>query len=169
MTYPPSYDRYPDNGHAYTGPPQYGPPPKKKTNRALWLIFGAVTAVVVVLFCALAITVMSPNDKPTTTATTTTTAPSNPPVKAAPPATKKPIIPQIGEGEFEVGKDVTAGKYKTAGAADGMVPLCSFSVKNSQGTYVDSGLVDGLTEPAYVTLKAGQTFKTSGCKAWIKQ
>jgi hypothetical protein len=166
MTYPPSYERFPDNnGSPYTGPPQYGPPPKKKNYTTL-ILFGALIALALVVGC-LALTFDSSSDKPTTTATTAPAETSKPPIKAAPP--KKPIIPQIGEGEFEVGKDVTAGKYKTAGAADSMIPLCSFSVLNNQGTYVDSGLVDGLNEQAYVTLKTGQTFKTSGCKAWIKQ
>lgn len=149
-------------------------PPKKRRNLALTLIFGGM-AVVVLVLCAVAMLAWT---KPTKTNPITQPEPTisadqgavKGPVKATSKPVVKRIIPQIGQGEFEVGPDVTAGKYRTAGAAEGVVSLCTYFVSKTGSTdYTDFGTVSNITEPAIVTLKTGQTFKSSGCQPWIKQ
>lgn len=160
--YPPQYDRIPDGT-------EWAPPPPKRKGRLLLVLAVAAFACFVIIACAAGVGMWSAKPTPSPTATTHKTTP-DPGVRptAAKPVETKAIIPQIRDGEYEVGADVTPGKYKTAGAEDSVIPLCSWSVKKD-GHYTDSGVADGLTEQAYVTLKKGTTFKTSGCKPWIMQ
>lgn len=75
----------------------------------------------------------------------------------------------IGEGQFEVGTHVKAGKYRTAGAKESIFQVCIWTVKDAEGNYLDSGTADGLNEPQSVTLKKGQSFDSSGCQDWVVQ
>jgi hypothetical protein len=74
----------------------------------------------------------------------------------------------IGEGIWEVGVDVKAGKYKTDGAQDASIPMCYWDLRTGSetGDFVDQGVVNSPEAPGRVTLKKGQFFKTSGCKPW---
>lgn len=150
----------------------YPPVPQvpKKKHTVLWVCL-AGAAIVVLALCAVGL--LSTNDNKTTdqhiqpTPTTVAKAPAATiPPKAV--ATHK-VVPQIGRGEFEVGKDVAPGKYKTAGAEGGIISLCTYTVTGSGGNYDDFGTLSSTAEPAYVTLKPGQTFESSGCAPWIKQ
>lgn len=72
----------------------------------------------------------------------------------------------IRAGMWQVGVDVKVGKYKTDGAVDVESPLCYWDVKNSNGDIIAQGVKAGSDEQGMVTLKANQTFETSGCKEW---
>lgn len=177
----------PFNYHQYPQePPQqqplFGdetPPPQKKKNPVLIVLI--VAAVVAVLVCIAAV-LSQRSDKGTLTSKPVASkaveiakgAHTNPPAagkqnpQPAPTKTKAKPAPTIHAGEYEVPGDVAPGKYKTAGATAGLVPLCSYTI-TKDGDYVDAGVVTGKAEQAYATLKAGQTFQTSGCQPWVKQ
>lgn len=90
--------------------------------------------------------------------------------KAAPAASS---VVTVKSGEWLVGKEIPAGTYRTAGADDnGVVLYCYWTIRQSDDSaahYLDSGAVDSKSEPGRVTVKKGNVFKTSGCKAWVKQ
>lgn len=91
------------------------------------------------------------------------------PIAPTSTATAAPAAPgQIGEGTYEVGPEVAPGKYKSAGATPSAFQLCTWVVKGSDGKVVDLGTANGENEQQIVTLKAGQTFESSGCKPWVK-
>lgn len=85
--------------------------------------------------------------------------------KATPSVKPSPRPSTIREGMWEVGKDVKAGKYKTSGATEGVVTLCTWIVRSGENP-VTVGTVDKPSAQGLVTLKAGQTFETNGCKDW---
>lgn len=68
-----------------------------------------------------------------------------------------------GEGLYEVGVDIKAGTYKTAGRAG-----CYYAVLNSPDTFdiANNNNVDG---PAVVSAFAGQYLMFSGCADWVWQ
>lgn len=93
--------------------------------------------------------------------TTTKPAPTAAPTKPAGPRTS------FGEGVWEVGVDIAAGKYKTTGS-DGYG--CYYARlktgDGSLGDIIDNNDTDG---PATVTIKSSDGyFDTSGCAAWSK-
>lgn len=71
----------------------------------------------------------------------------------------------IREGTWEVGKDVKPGKYKTKGPIKGIVTLCYWHVEKN-GEITDQGVKDKVGAQDIVTLRAGQTFETTGCEPW---
>jgi hypothetical protein len=96
-----------------------------------------------------------------------TGTPHGPAQKAGKAAAAKSV--GIGEGLWEVGKDVKPGKYKTAGAADSIIPMCYWHTAKTDGdeSIINQGVTDKPNAQGRVTLKAGQFFKTSGCKTWV--
>ncbi|MET0416529.1 MAG: hypothetical protein ABW022_10970 [Actinoplanes sp.] len=96
---------------------------------------------------------------------------SGPPVSVndgaekSPEAKTSPRPQTIREGQWEVGTDVKAGKYKTKGARDSIVVLCTWTIKKGQ-EFVDGGTVSETDAQGVVTLKKGQTFETRGCQDW---
>ncbi len=99
---------------------------------------------------------------PTPAADTTTQ--KNAPKTPAKPAT-------FGDGTYLVGDDLPAGTYRSAGAAEGMFQLCSWSIKASDeqsARIVDIGTAGELTDRQRVKLKAGQEFETNGCAPWTR-
>jgi hypothetical protein len=91
---------------------------------------------------------------------------------AAPKATKAAPT-SLGDGTYVVGKEIAPGTYKTAGAAPAsLVTMCVWSVvanDDQDADYIDSGVIDKENDSNRTTLKKGNVFKTTGCKAWIKQ
>lgn len=148
------------------------PPPEPKKSGALKYVLIAV-ATLFLLACIIGMFAIQRSDEKhdAPPAPATASIPPSAHAKRVQPAptSHKPTTATIGEGEFDVPGDVAAGRYKTKGAADGLVPLCSYTVKKSGGEYVDTGAIDSTNEPAYVTLKNGETFKSSGCQPWVKQ
>lgn len=84
--------------------------------------------------------------------------------QATPTTPAEPIGPltSFGDGLWEVGVDVAAGKYKTSGGSD-----CYWSrLKSSDTTdYIDNSLGAG---PQTVQIKAGEYFQSQRCGTWSK-
>ncbi|MFJ9962578.1 hypothetical protein [Streptomyces avermitilis] len=70
-----------------------------------------------------------------------------------------------GDGDFEVGKDIKPGTYRTTGNTDG---LCYWErAKNASGEAASLIANDNVSGTSYVTVKAtDKLFKSSGCKDW---
>ncbi|MGW7252539.1 hypothetical protein [Streptomyces sp. NPDC054834] len=70
-----------------------------------------------------------------------------------------------GDGDFQVGKDVKPGTYRTTGNTDDM---CYWERAKDASGETDSLLAnDNVTGTSYVTIKAtDKLFKSSGCKDW---
>ena len=66
-----------------------------------------------------------------------------------------------GDGLYQVGKDIKAGTYQTAGKQG-----CSYAVLSGPSGIADATIVDG---PAIVTVAAGQYLKLKGCADWVWQ
>ncbi len=68
-----------------------------------------------------------------------------------------------GEGVYEVGADIKAGTYKTAGKRG-----CYYAVLNSTDTsdIADNNNLDG---PGVLTVATGQYLQVSGCADWVWQ
>lgn len=99
---------------------------------------------------------------PSTKSKTTTKAKAVPQVK--PKATK------IDEGMFQVGKQVEPGRYKTSGMRQDALMCYWHTAKDTSTNQIeDQGVVDKEGAQAYVTLKKGQWFQTSGCATWVRQ
>lgn len=164
--YPPNYDRWstpPGGAPGYANLPNPTPPPKKHTVMVVVLVG---LAVLVLALCIGGLFLAQGDPPAVKHVTTPTTAGSKVAVKTVPPGK-----PQIVSGEYLVGHDVTAGRYRTAGAVDGAVPLCAWTTAKDTGyaNVIDVGAINGLHEQAYVTLKDGEYFRTTGCLPWVKQ
>ncbi|MEU6217368.1 hypothetical protein ABZ845_07580 [Streptomyces sp. NPDC047022] len=70
-----------------------------------------------------------------------------------------------GDGEYEVGKDIKPGTYRTRGNAD---DECYWERAKDASGDTDSTLAnDNVTGTSYVTIKAtDKLFKSTGCKDW---
>lgn len=95
------------------------------------------------------------------------TAAVQPPVVSTPagPATA------MGDGTYEVGPDIVAGKYKTPGTGgSGVLDSCYWArMKDDSG---DLGSIidnDNFNGPGVVSVKKGELLKLSGGCAWSKQ
>lgn len=96
---------------------------------------------------------------PTTVAGSTQAA--DPPSKAAQKAATG-----IVDGEWLVGTDVPAGRYHAPPGAN-----CYWQLATTPGARVgEPGFITNAAPvgPAYVMLRAGQYFQTSGCGLWTK-
>jgi hypothetical protein len=73
---------------------------------------------------------------------------------------------RVADGQFEVGTDIPAGKYKTAGSSGAN---CYYEVDKDLSGSLTGVITNGnTTGPAYATLRAGNYFKVQGCKPWQK-
>ena len=107
---------------------------------------------------------------PTTTVTATVEAgPSSEPTKA--PAPKNTAAPKpattMGEGDYEIGVDVPAGRYQT------VVPADSYNCywERNKDDSGDSIITNENLNPgarASVTVNKGEFFSSSGCGTWTK-
>jgi hypothetical protein len=70
-----------------------------------------------------------------------------------------------GDGDFQVGKDVKPGTYRTSGNTDGM---CYWERAKDSSGETDSLLAnDNVSGTSYVTVKAtDKIFSSNGCKDW---
>jgi hypothetical protein len=89
---------------------------------------------------------------------------------AAAPAATGPST-EVGDGNYQVGVDIAAGRYKTAGpGGDGAFDICYW-----QRTKDDSGDFDSIISndlfkgPGSVTVKNGEFVKLTGGCSWKKQ
>lgn len=174
--------------HPYTPPPAAQPP--KKKHAALRIAVGVVCALIVF---GLGNAVGSGGTKkaeakpaPTVTVTVTAKAakaaaekprsaakPAEKAKSAAKPAqvTEAPAGPDVtvGDGSYLVGEDIAAGMYKTAGPAGSDIPMCYWERAKDSSGEMDSILANDTPQgPARVTVNKGETFKTNGCKEWVR-
>ncbi len=75
----------------------------------------------------------------------------------------------VGEGTWEVGADIKAGRYKTAGPSEDGLGICYWA--RLSATDGESIIVNGLPQgPSVVTIKKSDAaFETNGCAPWIRQ
>lgn len=176
MSYPePQLNPMPGDPHYRTGPgwnsdttlnplPER---PKEKPKRRLAFLFLAVVAVVGVCTYGLGMAVVMGSGTVSSPAVAPSVSPDPEPLGDPAAITEKPK--GIGEGTYEVGPDVSPGKYRTAGAEPSPFQVCYWTVRSAKGEVLDVGAINGEDEPANVTLKKGQEFQSSGCKPWMRR
>ena len=153
--------------YAPYGYPGHAQPPNNKIPK--WPFFIAVPLMVIVLAVACGGTKTPSSSAPYYgPAGTTQTA-----QVAGPAAAPKPSGPltQFGDGTYEVGVDVVAGRYKTPGSGgQGIWESCYWErAKSDSGDFGSIISNDNLEGPGSVTLKKGEFFKTNGGCNWTKQ
>ncbi|MFF4166298.1 hypothetical protein [Streptomyces sp. NPDC001741] len=116
-------------------------------------------------------TTRAPESPATEPAPPRTTAPSTPPPSPKPTVTAQPgpATSFEGDGQYLVGEDIAAGTYKTAGAADSLIPNCYWARhKDASGeltSIIANGNVQGQTR---VTVRKGEYLEVKGCLPWKK-
>lgn len=87
------------------------------------------------------------------------------------PAAVAPTGPaaEFGEGQFEVGVDIVAGKYRTAGPEENIMDMCyverSRNASSEFGSIIANDIVKG---PHTIAVKNGEFVTNSGCKSFVK-
>jgi len=110
--------------------------------------------------------------KPTASWTSTPNEPSGSgqavrSTKGTPP--RGNTVRQYGDGQYEVGKDIPAGRYKTAGPEEDAFSFCYWErTRDTSGGFGSIIANETVKGQGYATLKTGEYFKTSGCKPWVK-
>jgi len=149
------------------------------TNRGPALA-GVITSGVAAAVCLLGLVITAvgaataPSSQPPRNISVPATAPQQrAPTTAAVPAAAAPVgaATSVRDGTYEVGKDISAGRYKTAGPpTKATIRNCRWqSAKDDSGelrSIISSGDTQG---PGSVTVKAGEFFQTSGGCTWTKQ
>lgn len=177
MTYPPNYNRWPDDlPNPDTQPPYYAPqqqpppPPKQKHRWVLWLVCAVLFTGIIVSCAAMFGSDQAKRGEPKAPAATSAKA-AAPKASQTKPGVPKLLQTKVGDGTFIVGKDIPAGQYKTAGASEGLIAFCTWSTarNDSFDRVIDFGTANDVTQPGLVTLKKGYYFKTDGCQPWVRQ
>ena len=128
----------------------------------LWLIITTVGAAT------------APSSQPPRNISVPATAPQQrAPTTAVAPAPTPPggAATSIRDGTYEVGKDISAGRYKTAGPpTKATIRNCRWQSAKDDSGELRSIISSGDTQGAgSVTVKAGEFFQTSGGCTWTKQ
>jgi hypothetical protein len=110
------------------------------------------------------VTAIAAAPAPTVTVTKTATVTAKP--KAAKAAKVAATVP--GDGTYLVGSDMKSGTYKTKGPADGSFGCYWARAKDSSGELNSIIANDNLNGSGVVTVRKGETFKSSGCQDWVK-
>lgn len=157
---------------------QLPPPPRRRSK--VWIILLAVVGVVFIICVGgIVVAVAIGGSKPTaqqTTATqpaetTTATAP-NAPATAPTTTAAVPAGPKtsFGDGQYLVGKDITAGQYRATVPADS--PLCYWErekdTSGNPGSIIANGTGGPGTSVIVTVAKGDAAFKVSGCGNWTK-
>ncbi|MFD7028102.1 hypothetical protein ACFWAR_08735 [Streptomyces sp. NPDC059917] len=91
-------------------------------------------------------------------------AKSDAPKKDEPKKDEAKKVAIKGDGTVQVGKDAQPGTYRTTGNA---ASRCYWErLKDTKGEMDSIIANDNVTGSSYVTLAAGEYFKSSGCKGW---
>jgi hypothetical protein len=144
---------------------------REATNRGVTLA-GLVTSGAALVICVLwLVGIGIAGSQATPSRSTIPTVDAVPAAKVNPPAAPaKPAGPatRIGDGTYEVGVDMAAGRYKTTG--DGSIGLCYWERAKDDsgdlGSIISNDLFRG---PGSVTVKNGEFAKLSGGCVWTKQ
>lgn len=154
---------------------QNGPTKTHRIRRAIgWSFVGFVVVVVVVGVASAAgnKTTLAPlpvaGAQSAAGATAAPVAGSGQPIAGTPAPANSAPADGIADGTYEVGTDVTPGKYKTTGPTTGLgaIGMCYWERTGKDGSIIANNVGKG---PDVVTIKAGDgSFKTTGCEPWHK-
>lgn len=145
----------------------------KHSKKMTWAFFGAIAFVL----CAIGTLLVTKGNADPATPTpgrvvgsAAATAAKKVPASGKATTTVPPMV-KVGQGTWEVGVDVPAGKYKTKGAIEGPLMLCYWDVRmgSEDGKIGAQGVKNQANAQGLVTLKKGQFFTTSGCQDWTKR
>lgn len=103
----------------------------------------------------------TPTPAPRPTITTTMVLP--------PLAVPKPLLTQFADGKYEVGTDIAAGQYKTAGPEAGAVKKCYWArLKDFTGAVTSVNAMQyGQSGPDVVVIEpTDKGFETRACGTW---
>ncbi|MFP5022402.1 hypothetical protein [Pseudonocardia phyllosphaerae] len=110
---------------------------------------------------------------PATPAATTEspTASSSAPEQTAPAQTTSGPTTTVSDGTYQVGTDIAAGRYKTAGpTSDSFGGMCYVSRNKDDSNEMDSIIANDIAQgPSSVTVKKGEFAEFSGGCTWTKQ
>lgn len=74
----------------------------------------------------------------------------------------------IGNGVYEVGKDMKPGRYKSGGPEDASIPFCSYRVSSDEaGEKIIA--IENSQGPGVVSVARGQYFFSQNCQEWKRQ
>lgn len=148
-------------------PPLPAVPTPKKSRKGLWIGLGVVALLLII---GIANSGKSGSATTGSALPTIATVPAAQSTAAAAPQAAGPAT-QIGDGNYQVGVDIAAGRYKTAGpGGNGALDICYW-----QRTKDDSGDFDSIISndlfkgPGSVTVKKGEFVKLTGGCTWTKQ
>ncbi len=103
---------------------------------------------------------------PATVTVTNVPVPSTVTAAEAPAASSGPAS-SFGAGQYQVGVDIVAGHYKSAGPSDGS--MCYVEVARDDLGSIDSIVTNDIVRgPKTVTVTKGQYVKNSGCQTFTK-
>lgn len=140
-----------------------------------WWVIGSLSLMLVVGLCVVMGIGLGTGNQNGTQGYVTPSANAQPKGTRAAPKAKavpqvKPKVTKIDEGTFQVGKDVEPGRYKTSGMRENALMCYWHTAKDTTTDKIeDQGVVDKVGTQAYVTLKRGKWFQTSGCDTWVRQ
>jgi hypothetical protein len=101
----------------------------------------------------------------TFTKTQVVTVPAVPSTVTQPPAAPAGPATTVGDGVYQIGADVAAGRYKTTGPSDGMP--CYYAILNSTSA-TDIATNNVLQGAGYLTAPAGKYPQLTGGCTWTK-
>jgi hypothetical protein len=84
-------------------------------------------------------------------------------VTATVTATPTRALPEFANGLFEIGTDVQAGTYRTAGPDGSNAGGCYWSRLSATGDLIQNGR---LNEPGSVSVRPGERIESTGCQPW---
>lgn len=141
-------------------------PPKKRRSAWTWIL--ATLGAIVGVFIVLGIIAASTNQ--VSTSSSDTSASETAEVAAETPA--KPTGParSMSDGVYQVGVDVQAGRYKTAGpSADAPIPNCYWQRATDDSGEFESIIANGNVQgPGSLSIKKGEFVEMSGGCKWTK-
>lgn len=160
------------------GSPPPAPTPTKRSSNWPW-----IAGIIVAFLLGTAIGGASGGSTSTPTAAPASPVPSQTaPVASAPPVSSAPAAPvvpsapagpvtEVEDGTYQVGTDMVAGRYKTAGPPAGSaMPMCYFARSKDDSGELGSIIANDIAQgPSSVTVKAGEFVKLSGGCTWTKQ
>lgn len=143
------------------------------TNRGV-AIGGLATSGLALVICFLWLVGIGIAGSKTPTTSSVPTVAAVPAVRtnAAAPAPAKPAgaATQVGDGTYQVGVDMAAGRFKTTGPTDDVFRNCYWQRASDDSGQFGSIIANDNTQgPASVTVKSGEFFQTSGGCTWTKQ
>lgn len=174
-------------GPAYYPPPQPPQPPRRRgmsTPMLILTIVGSVAAAMCLVGAAIAAFAPDPNSTASGAAATSVptpydlTTPAAAATSAAPASTKPPASPpppagpktSFGDGTWEVGTDIAAGKYRATVPADSFA--CYWERLRGLSGQFDDIIANGTADPGtpvVVTVSGSDKgFTSRGCGTWAK-